>query len=72
MSNSKFIKLTTKYSCLFLLISSFSFSASGCGRKVTKIDTSIKEAYDYDQEKLITAAKSECDIDWTGRGKLHE
>lgn len=51
MSNSKFIKLTTKYSCLFLLISSFSFSASGCGRKVTKIDTSIKEAYDYIREK---------------------
>lgn len=32
----------------------------------------IKEEYDYDQEKLIAAAKSECDIDWTGRGKLHE
>ena len=32
----------------------------------------IKEEYDYDQEKLIAAAKSECDIDWTGRGKLDD
>ena len=32
----------------------------------------IKEEYDYDQEKLIAAAKSECDIVWTGRGKLDD
>lgn len=32
----------------------------------------IKEEYDYDQAKLIAAAKSECDIDWTGRGKLDD
>ena len=32
----------------------------------------IKEEYDYDQEKLIAAAKSECDIDWTGRGELDD
>jgi hypothetical protein len=31
----------------------------------------IKEEYDYDREKLIAAALSECDIDWTGRGKLN-
>lgn len=31
----------------------------------------VKEEYDYDREKLIAAALSECDIDWTGRGKLN-
>ena len=32
----------------------------------------VKEEYDYDRQALIDAALNECDIEWTGRGKLHE
>ena len=51
MNNNKYIKYTLKNSCLFLLMSSFSFSTIGCGHRVTEIDANIKEAYDYIREK---------------------